>query len=460
MSDGLTAVVDQVLPSVFTFGPDFNPTLNTSLVQSVAVTSTSPQVLVYRINPKAVWSDGVPITGVDFLYNWQAQSGTGTDVGRHPFTPASRSGYDLIRSVSVSPSSPDAVTVTFSSPFPDWSSLFRHLIPAHIAESIGFDSGFTDPVADLVSGGPYLVADFSPSGFLRLVRNPSYWGPPASTLELDYRFVPDLQQLSTSLLGAQVSCAEVPATEAVLSPLRASRNLNVIVAPGSQYLDLEFRQSTGSLKDRISREAVTAAVPRQAVIAASVGAADPSNPQLANRFLVPGEAGYTPHAPPAPPGQSSHGPIGPLTLGVDPSDSLASAAARTIVQQLDDAGFSISLVGISTPWDLAVLDRTLTPFPGDAIESYLSGSATNLYGVSDPTLDAAVEAAGIAQDGQRSALVDQVDQAAWASYVDLPLFALPQAVVCQTGVVGVRPNASPDGPAYDAQSWGLLAGSP
>ena len=456
----MTAVVDQVLPSVFTFGPDFNPTLNTSLVQSVTETSTSPQVLVYRINPKAVWSDGVPITGADFVYNWQAQSGSGTDVGGHPFTPASHSGYDLIRSVSVSPSSPDVVTVTFSSAYPDWSSLFRRLIPAHIAESIGFDSGFTDPVTALVSGGPYIVAEFSPSGFLRLVRNPSYWGPPASTLELDYRFLPDIQQLSTSLLGAQVSCAEVPATEAVLSPLRASKNLNVMVAPGAQYLDLEFRQSAGSLRDRTAREAVTAAVSRQAVVTAGVGAADPSDPPLANRFLVPGEAGYTPHGPPVPPGQVSHSPIGPLTLGVDSSDPLASTAARTIVQQLDEAGFTVSLVGTSTTWDLAVLDRTLSPFPEEATASYLSGSATNLDGVSDPALDAAVEAAGAAQDGQRPALIDQVDQVAWASYVDLPLFSFPQAVVCQTDVAGVGPNASPDGPAYDAQSWGLVPGTP
>ncbi|HEX4865829.1 MAG TPA: ABC transporter substrate-binding protein, partial [Acidimicrobiales bacterium] len=413
----------------------------------------------YRINPKAVWSDGVPITGADFVYNWQAQSGTGTDVGGHPFTPASRSGYDLIQSVAASPSSPDQVTVTFSSPYPDWSALFRHLIPVHVAQSVGFNSGFTDPLADLVSGGPYIVADFSPSGFLRLVRNPSYWGTPASTLELDFRFVPDMQQLATSLQQGQVSCAEVTPTAGILSPLKASKNLNVMVAPGPQFLDLEFRQSSGPLRDSTTRAAITNAVTRVAVVSASVGATDPGDPALANRFLVTGEAGYTPHGPPPPP-QAPHGSVSPMKLGVDPSDPVASAAAETIAQELIAAGYSVSLVGPTAPWDLAVRDRTLSPFAGDPMATYLSSSATNVDGVSDPTLDALIDSAAAAQDGQRQTLIDQVDQQAWASYADLPLFALPPAVACQTDVVGIGPNPSPDGPAYDATSWGLLPGTP
>lgn len=457
--DALTAVVDQVLPSVFTFGPTFNPTLNTTLVQSVTETSTSPQVLVYQINPKAVWSDGVPITGADFVYDWQAQSGTGTDVGGRPFTPASRSGYDLIKSVAVSPSSPDTVTVTFSSPYADWSALFRHVVPAHVAQSVGFDSGFTDPVADLVSGGPYIVAGYSPSGFLRLVRNPSYWGPPASTLELDFRFVPNLQQLATALQEGQVSCAEVPASALLLVALKASKTLNVMVGPGSQYLDLEFHQSAGPLRDATVRAAITSAVSRPPVISAAVGLAYPGDPPLGNRFLVAGEGGYTAHGPPPPTG-TSRTVVSPLKLGVDPSDPVALAAAQTIAQQLNVAGYSISLIGLSATWDLAVRDKTLSPFVGDSMATYLSSSATNADGISDPVIDGLVDAAASAQDGQRQTVIDEVDQEGWASYLDLPLFALPQAVVCQTGVVGVGPNPSPDGPAYDAASWGLVPGNP
>ena len=457
--DGLTAVADQVFPSVYTFGPSFNPTLNNTLVESVTETSQSPQTLVYRINPKAVWSDGVPITGSDFVYNWQAQARKGTDVGSKPFTPASAPGYNLVQSVTVSSSSPDEVTVVFSSPYADWTSLFRHLIPAHVATRIGFNSGFTDPVADLVSGGPYVVTAFDPSGLLRLVRNPSYPGPPASTLELDFRFVPEWQQISTALAEGQIGCAEAPATELALFPLRSSKNLNVMVAPGAQYLDLEFEQKAGSLQSQALRAAVTAAISRPAVIAATVAGAAPGEPALANRFLVPGEVGYSPHGPP-PPASGSHPGSGVLSLSANPTDPLASAAAQSISQQLNAAGFSVGVTGLNGHWDLAVRDHTLSPYPGEAMQKYLTGSSSNLDGVTDPNLDAAIGAAATAPDGQRPTLVNQADQLAWGSYADLPIAAIPQAVVCQTYVIGVAPNPSPDGPAYNADGWGIAAGAP
>jgi peptide/nickel transport system substrate-binding protein len=458
-SDALTAVADQVLPSVFNFGPSFNPTLNDTLMQSANQTSQSPQTIVYRINPKATWSDGAPITGADFVYNWQSQSGKGADIGGRAFTPASASGYNLVQSVTVSPASPDEITVVFSTPYPDWTRLFRHLIPAHIAERVGFNAGFTDPVADLVSGGPYEVAAFDPSGFLRLVRNPSYWGPPASTLELDFRFVPDPQQLSTALLQSQIDCAEVPPTQAVLSPLRASKNLNVMVAPGAVYLDIEFRQSSGPLHAQPMRAAVTSAISRQAVIAAALGAVEPAAPPLANRFLVSGENGYSPHGPPSVvPGAHPTG--GALALGFDHADPVALSAAQSIAQQMDSAGFSVTTTGLDGAWDLAVRDHPLSPFPTEAMQTYVSGSPTNTTGVSDSALDAAVNSSMAAADGQRLSIVNQVDQEAWSDYADLPVVAIPQAVVCQTNVTGVSPNPSPDGPAYNASGWGLAPGGP
>ena len=456
--DGLTAVADQVLPSVFTFGPSFNPILNTVLMESVTETSASPETLVYKINPKAVWADGVPITGADFVYNWQAQAGKGTDVGGRPFNPATQSGYSLVQSVAVSPASPDEVTVVFSSPYPDWPALFRHMVPAHEAEKIGFNSGFSDPVNDLISGGPYTVVGFDRSGFLRLARNPSYWGPPAATLELDFRFVPDIQQLVSALALGQIGCADIPATEAAVSPLRSAKNLNVMVAPGPLYLDLEFQQGAGPLQASTLRSAVTAAISRPAVITTAIGAIAPTDPPVANRFLVPGETAYAPHGPPSA-APLSH-PSGALSLSVDPADPVASAAAQSIVQQLDAAGFSVSVTGLSGHWDLALRVRALSPFPGDQLQTYVTGSSSNATGVSDAAFDSLVGTGTTAQDGQRFALVNQADQEAWADYADLPIVALPQAVVCQPDVTGVSPNAAPDGPAYDATGWGLAAGTP
>ena len=50
-------------------------TVNTDYFTSVELTSTNPQVVTYTINPKAVWSDGTPITWEDIASQIHATSG-------------------------------------------------------------------------------------------------------------------------------------------------------------------------------------------------------------------------------------------------------------------------------------------------------------------------------------------------------------------------------------------------
>ena len=71
----LQEILDQTWPQAFVTHPDLKPHLNTDLLTSAKLTKTNPQTVVYKINPKATWSDGTPINAQDFIYNWQAQSG-------------------------------------------------------------------------------------------------------------------------------------------------------------------------------------------------------------------------------------------------------------------------------------------------------------------------------------------------------------------------------------------------
>ena len=143
-----------VWPQAFIVNAKLQPVLNTQLIQSAVATSASPQTIVYKLNPKAVWSDGTPITADDLIYNWQAQSGNAayTDVGGKPYDAASTTGYNQIQSVVGSDPSGGAacdpgstadrnvglcpngrtVTVTFKPTFTDWRALLhRHRPGAH-----------------------------------------------------------------------------------------------------------------------------------------------------------------------------------------------------------------------------------------------------------------------------------------------------------------------------------------
>ena len=63
------------LPRAFTIGDDGSPTVNPDYFTNDELTGTNPQVVTYTINPKAVWSDGSPITWEDFKSQIDATCG-------------------------------------------------------------------------------------------------------------------------------------------------------------------------------------------------------------------------------------------------------------------------------------------------------------------------------------------------------------------------------------------------
>ena len=89
-----------VWAQVFRVGPGLTPQLDTNVVDSAEVVSLQPQTVVYQIDPRAVWSDGVPISADDFAYAWQSQKGGAIDVDGSPDSVASTLGYRDIDSLT------------------------------------------------------------------------------------------------------------------------------------------------------------------------------------------------------------------------------------------------------------------------------------------------------------------------------------------------------------------------
>src|SRR5437588_5818805 len=121
----------------------------TSLLQSEATLVTAPkQVVTYKINPQAKWSDGTPITSHDFKYTWD-QIVHGNDI-------ADTTGYANIDSVD--DSNPAQAVATFSAPYGDWKSLFGPaygVLPAHLLEGKDRNKEMADGYT--WSGGPWKI---------------------------------------------------------------------------------------------------------------------------------------------------------------------------------------------------------------------------------------------------------------------------------------------------------------
>ncbi|HYA45512.1 MAG TPA: ABC transporter substrate-binding protein, partial [Acidimicrobiales bacterium] len=294
----LRQVLAGVWPSAFTITTAGVPVLDTSLLASAAEIDTSPQVVVYKLNPQAVWSDGVPITYRDFVYNWQAQSGRFAfgDLGGKRFDPVDEAGYWDVASVAGSPADPFTVTVTFSNPYPDWQSLFSYLMPAHVALRVGFDSGFTDPVDDLVSGGPFLVAALQSGYSLQLTRNARYWGTPANLATVSYYFMGSTAEAVDAVVAGELDVATLLAQSGPYGELRSVGGLSVQAVASSRYEDLDFNEAVPLFHDPAVREAVMLAIDRGAMASTVLGpysGAGLTAVPVENRVFLSGGAGYS-----------------------------------------------------------------------------------------------------------------------------------------------------------------------
>lgn len=483
----LAQVLAQVWPSAFYVSTTGSLILNSSLLSSAVETSPSPQTVVYKINPRAVWSDGMAITFRDFAYNWQAQSGRAafTDAGGHSYTPVDEAGYRDISNVSGSPDDPYTVTVTFSSPYPDWRSLFSYLMPAHVGQTVGFDSGFTDPVADLVSGGPYLVSSAQPGYSLELVRNSRYWGSPANLAAITYYFTDGAAQVVNALSAGEVDVAMVAAQPATFKQLQSVPGISVHAVASSLYEDLDFNERAGFLPGRPLRQAIMMAVDRSTMAEDVLGPFGLPTAPVENRAFLAGQPGYVDdgatydQADPAgalsllaaagytSSGGALHAPGGaPVTLSlvVGADDPVAVQLAALVAGACQGLGIRVTVSeipgasGTGPPagaWDMALELREVPVDPYPLGRRYATGGAQDVDGFSGAAMNALLARAVAAPASQWPALYDEVDQRAWSGLVDLPLVQVPVVVAVSSGLLNVSPGPYFANLAWDEQGWGF-----
>ena len=96
-------------PSAYAADAAGNPVWSRSLLASEPTVVLEPtQVVTFRINPKAAWYDGTPMTWEDFYWQWRANNGTDKR-----YQIASASGWEAVDSVGRGADDREVV-VTFS----------------------------------------------------------------------------------------------------------------------------------------------------------------------------------------------------------------------------------------------------------------------------------------------------------------------------------------------------------
>ncbi|MCK1821442.1 ABC transporter family substrate-binding protein [Streptomyces sp. XM83C] len=221
-----TTVAQATLPSMYTLDELGRPQRNADYLESAKVVETEPkQVVLYKLNQQAVWSDGREIGAADFAAQWRALSGKDS-----AYWTARNAGYDRIEKVERGDNDLE-VKVTFSRPYADWRSLFSPLYPKEV---MGTPDSFNDGARRKlkVTAGPFNVKQVDVKAKdVVLTRNPRWWGEPAKLEKIVLHAVPRDKRVDALAEGA-VDLAPVDAVDARRITGAARGNAGPLAGPG------------------------------------------------------------------------------------------------------------------------------------------------------------------------------------------------------------------------------------
>ncbi|WP_405478725.1 ABC transporter substrate-binding protein [Streptomyces sp. NBC_00009] len=205
---GTSRVAGAVLPSMYRLDNQGRAVRDPDFLEKAEVIEREPkQVVLYKLNQQAVWSDGREIGAADFAAQWRALSGKDS-----AYWTAHNAGYDRIEKIERGKNNLE-VRVTFAKPYADWRSLFSPLYPKDV---MGTPDAFNEEARRKlkVTAGPFSIKGIDRDAKdITLVRNPRWWGRQAKLEQLVLRAVPR-EDRAEALVAGKVDLAAVDPEEA------------------------------------------------------------------------------------------------------------------------------------------------------------------------------------------------------------------------------------------------------
>ncbi len=284
----VAALMRPTMPRAFRIAVDGSPSVNTDYFTSVELTGTNPQVVTYTINPKAVWSDGTPITWEDIKSQIDATKGIDK-----AFAIAAPNGSDRVESVTRGVDDRQAVMI-FAKPYSEWRGMFAGstvLVPKSMtATPEAFNKAQLNGPGP--SAGPFIVSNVDRGAQrITLTRNPKWWGAPPLLDSITYLVLDDAARIPA--LQNNTIDASGLATLDEMQIARRTEGIKIRRAPGLSWYHFTFNGAKGSiLEDPALRRAIAKGIDRKAIADVTLrGLADNPVP-LNNHIYVAGQKGY------------------------------------------------------------------------------------------------------------------------------------------------------------------------
>jgi peptide/nickel transport system substrate-binding protein len=457
----VAALMRPTMPRAFRIAADGSASVNTDFFTSADLTSTNPQVVTYTINPKAVWSDGTPITWEDIASQIHATSGKDK-----AFAIAATNGADRVENVERGVDDRQAV-ITFAKPWADWRGMFSGstvLLPkSSTATPEAFNKAqLTNPGP---SAGPFIISNLDRGAKrITLTRNPKWWGTPPlldsiTILVLDDAArIPALQNNTIDATGL--------ATLDEMQIARRTAGISIRRAPGLAWYHFTFNGAPGSiLADPALRRAIAKGIDRKTIAEVVLrGLADNPTP-LNNHVYVAGQEGYQDNS-----GVVAFDPekakqeldalgwrlngqfrekdgrqlvirdvlfdsISTRQFGQIAQNNLAQIGVKLELDIRPAAGFFTDYVTVGN-FDIAQFGWGADAFPLSSItQTYRTNSESNFGKIGSPEVDAKIEqTVGELDPDKARTLANEVDKMLFDEVFSLPLTQSPGNIAVRTNL--------------------------
>jgi peptide/nickel transport system substrate-binding protein len=452
--DGNTAdvgsIVTPTLPGAFITQADGSLKLNTDYFTAAELTKASPQVVTLTINPKAVWSDGTPITWEDLKAEVEACSGHDKR-----YLIASRAGFERVKSVAKGIDDRQAV-ITFAQPYAEWRGMFAGGMQPRSMTSTpdAFNKGQLD--APGPSAGPFIVSRIDRSAQrIVLTRNPRWWGRKPRLNSITF-LVLDSSAVIPALQNNAIDAAGVSTLDDMVT---AERTPGVVIrsAPAPTWYHFTFNGAPGSiLSDDKLRLAICRGIDRQAIVNVVQHGLTNDPAPLDNHIYVVGQRGYQNNSAPAAynPDQARrdldalgwklNGAVrekdrkklvvrdvlydspAARQIALVAQQNLAQIGVKLVLDVKAGNGFFNQYVSVGD-FDIVQFGWVGNAFPLSALpQIYTSDGEGNFGKIGNASIDAKIDQtlSELDENAARS-LANQVDAMIWREGFNLPLFQSP-----------------------------------
>ncbi|MFT4294167.1 MAG: ABC transporter family substrate-binding protein [Micropruina sp.] len=443
---------DAILPTAFKDQPDGGSTPHPAYFTAIEVISDSPQVVRYRINPKATWSNGRTLDWRDLRDQWRALNGTDAR-----YQVSNTVGYANVAKVERGADDQEAL-LTYRSPFADWKALFRPLAPHELTSTPEhFNTAWKD--GPLITSGPFEVERVDLTAKTFTVKRSARWWQQQPKLDRVVFRTLDSAARADELANGGLDWTPVNADVDLFKRTSAMTGVQIRAASERLAGQLTFNGADGALlSDPALRRAISQAINPQQVTDVVVGPITPGARAVGHHVVPPSHADYRDNSAELPYDPAAAGKTldeqGWTRTGTDLRRKGGTELTLRMVAQQTPAGETtasliaeqLKQVGVGTRVQIVPIDRfasdylragqfdlitfewTKSPYPVSHDRSVFQTPKGDVIGnnfgrVAVPQIEKLYDRAVAELDpAKASDLVQQIDREAWRSAHHLPLY--------------------------------------